>query len=188
MVLYILPTPMNKLDVKQRVSGWQFVPLERKAKQQWKPMLAQLKDKEIGYVVSSDFDSEAARIAGNELHVPVKSDFSFRRFNFGRHHASKLDAVADILGQLENKWKTNADIPIKGGDSLTSFMKRFARRFNTLMSATGTALLVTDPLTIAAIRDGLDAHSLVPNGKPVARNKVFKVSNLQETAGARPRS
>jgi broad specificity phosphatase PhoE len=177
MILYILPTPLNKLDTKERVSGWHFIPLERKAKEAWKALFTQLKDKGIEYVVSGDLDQEAARIAGNELHVPVRTEFALRRFNFGRHHASKLDAVADILGVLEQKWQKNADVPIKGGDSLTSFERRFARRFNTLLSGTGTALFVTDPLTIAFVRDGMCAHALVPNGNPVKREKIFKVQN-----------
>ena len=84
--------------------------------------------------------------------------------------------VTDILRMLEKRWEQNPDVPIKGGDSLTSFTKRFARRMNMLFSSGGTALLVTDPLTVAWIRDGMNAHALVPNGDPVKRGKIFKVS------------
>jgi len=176
LILYILPTPMNKLDLKERVSGWRHVPLERKAKEAWRVLLAQLKEKGIERVLASDLDQEAANIAGNELHLPVKTEYELRRFNFGRHHASKLDSVADILGKLEKRWAENPDIPMKSGDSLTSFTKRFARRINMLLSSGGTALLVTDPHTVAFIRGGMDAHSIVPNGDPIKREKIFKVS------------
>lgn len=177
MILYIVPTPVNKLDLKARVSGWRHVPLDRKAKQEWRAILAQLKDKGASCVYSSDLDEEAAHIAGDELHIPARPEFPLRRFNVGRHHASKLDSVADILGNLEKKWKQNADIPIRGGDSLTSFTKRFSRRLNSLLSSTGTAVLVADPLTIAFVRDGMTAHALVPNGNPVKRDKIYKVQN-----------
>jgi broad specificity phosphatase PhoE len=182
MLLYIASTPLNKLDLKQRVSGWYFIPLERKAKEAWKAMLAPLKDKGIERVFSSDLDQEAANLAGNELHIPVSTDFSFRRYNFGRHHATKLDSVTDILQKLEGKWKTNADIPIKGGDSLTSFNKRFARRFNCLLSATGTGLFISDPLTIGFVRDGMTAHALIPNGNMVKRDKIYKVQSAGTSA------
>jgi len=177
VILYIVPTPLNKLDLKERVSGWRHVPLEKKAKQEWRAFLAQLKDKGATCVYANDLDEEAAHAAGDELHIPVRSEFSLRRFNVGRHHASKLDSVADILGRLENHWKKNADIPIRGGDSFTSFTKRFSRRFNTLLSGTGIAVLISDPLTIAFIRDGMSAHAIVPNGNPVRRDKIYKVQN-----------
>lgn len=176
MLLYIVPTPMNKLDVKQRVSGWRHVPLVKKEKSEWRILLGQLKDKGATCVYSNDLDEEAANTAGDELHIPVCAEFSLRRFNVGRHHASKLDSVADILGRLEKQWKKNADIPIRGGDSLTSFTKRFSRRFNTLLSGTGTAVLVTDVQTINFIRNGMDAHAIVPNGNSVDRNKIYKVT------------
>jgi broad specificity phosphatase PhoE len=175
MILFIVPSPMNKLDLKGRVSGWHFVPLLAKAKEEWHGVLDQVRDKGIERIHASDCDKEAADYAGNYLHLPVSAEFSLRRFNVGRHHATRFDNLGDILERLERQWKMNPDIPIKSGDSLTSFMKRFSRRFNTLLSSTGTALLVTDPMTIAFIRDGMDAHALVPNGNPVNRSKVFKV-------------
>lgn len=181
MILYILPTPMNKLDVKQRVSGWRHVPLEHKGKAEWRGLLAQVKDKGVEYVVASDLDEEAARTAGDELHIPVHTERALRRFCWGEHHGKKLQSMDGIFAKLEEQWKENADIPVRhpkgGGDSLTSFMKRFARRLNTLLSGTGTALLVTDVLTIAFIRDGMTAHAIIPNGNPVKRNKIYKVTN-----------
>jgi len=176
MILYIAPTPLNKLDKKERVSGWHCVPLEKKAKQDWRAMLAQLKEKGVQRVLSSDLDQEAARIAGDELHVPVSTEYYLRRFNFGRFHATPLDNARTVLVGLEKRWAENPDIPIKEGDSLTSFMRRFPRRFNQLLSSTGTALLITDLLTIAFVRGGMDCHSLIPNGNPVFRGKIYKVT------------
>jgi broad specificity phosphatase PhoE len=175
MILYVVPSPMNKLDLKGRVSGWHFVPLLAKAKEEWHGILDQVRDKGIERIYASDCDKEAARYAGDYLHLPVSTEFSLRRFNVGRHHATRLDNLGDIFERLERQWKVNPDIPIKYGDSLTSFTKRFSRRFNTLISGTGVAAFITDLMTIAFIRDGMDAHALVPNGNPVSRGKAFKV-------------
>ena len=186
MILYILPTPMNKLDLKQRVSGWQFVPLDKKSKGEWRTLVSQLKGRGVEYVLGSDLDEEAIRAAGDELHLPVRTERALRRFCFGEHHGKKLHAMDNILGKLEQQWKENPDIPIRhpkgGGDSLTSFMKRFSKRINHLLSLPGTALLITDPQSIAFIRDGMTAHAIIPNGNPVRRDKVYKVSNAGTSA------
>jgi broad specificity phosphatase PhoE len=174
-MIYVVAAPENKLDRRGRVSGWRFVPLERKAKNEWRALLAPLKGK-VAHVVSSDLDSEAGNVAGNELGVPVRTDYGYRRFNFGRFHA-RDSAIADgAIRAVEEKWRDNPDIPLREGDSLTSYKKRFIANFEKLLDRESDCLFVTDVRSIAVIRDGFNVHSLIPNGNPVNTKKIFKVA------------
>lgn len=174
-MIYVISTPPNKLDKKDRVSGWRDVPLDKKAKKEWVDILMQVKDKGVKQVLASDLDGEAAHLAANELRVPVQLDFVYRRFNVGRHHASPRTRVDELLGALEFKWKQNPDIPLKGGDSLTSYRKRFERNFTRLLDGKEDVLFITDPRTMHSIRGQFDPRALVPNGSAIDRKKIFKV-------------
>jgi broad specificity phosphatase PhoE len=179
-MIYVLCTPANKLDKRGRVSGWHFVPLERKAKQEWRALLAPLKGRPINGVVASDLDMEAANVAGNELGIPVRTDYLYRRFNFGRFHARDAVVADGAIRAVEEKWKSNADVPIREGDSLTSFKKRFVANFEKLLAKEGDCLFLTDARSIAVIRDGFDPHALIPNGNPVKRDKIFMVKRKEQ--------
>lgn len=174
-MIYVLCTPINRLDRRGRVSGWHFVPLEKKAKQEWRALLSPLKGREIANVVASDLDMEAANVAGNELGIPVRVDFLYRRFNFGRFHARDSSVADGALRDAEKKWQSNPDIPVREGDSLTSYRKRFVANFNKLLDKETDCLFITDVRTIAVIRDGFNPHALIPNGHPVKRDKIFMV-------------
>jgi len=175
MTVFVVASPENKLDKKGRASGWRNVPLDHKSKSCWKSVLEQVKGKGVQHVFASDLDGEAAHVAGNELRVPVRLDFGYRRFNCGRHHAAPLTRVDEILGELEHKWKSNPAIPIKGGDSLLSYEKRFVKKFNRLLEGEGSVLFITDARSIHMIRGQFNPHALVPNGNPVKLDKVYKV-------------
>jgi broad specificity phosphatase PhoE len=178
MILYLIATPSNKLDLKARASGWRFIPLEKKAKADWRGLLSPLREKGVSHVYASDLDQEAAHAAGDELHVPVRTEFYFRRFNVGKHHGAKLDYLDTILDGLAGRWRSNPDIPIAEGDSLSSYRKRFVRAFNALLDKEGAALLVTDSRTIATIRGEFTTSSFVPNGNAVKAGKIFKVEKV----------
>jgi hypothetical protein len=137
-------------------------------------MLEQVKGK-VKEVCASDLDGEAAHLAANELHVPVRMDFAYRRFNVGRHHAAARARVDELLETLQFKWKQNPDIPIKSGDSLTSYRKRFERSFNKLLESKQDILFLTDPRTIHSIRGQFEPKALIPNGNPIDPKKIFKV-------------
>lgn len=174
-VLYLITAPQSKLEKKGRVSGWRFVPLDKKAKQEWRTLLAPLKDKEVAHVISSDLDAESANLAGDELHVPVRTHYAYRRFNFGRFHAKETSVADGALRIVEEKWKSNPDIPIREGDSLTSYQQRFVKSFNKLLEADSISLFVTDARTIHSIRGAFDSHALIPNGNAIDPKKIFKV-------------
>lgn len=180
MLLYLVPTPENKLDRKGRETGWHRVPLDRDSKKEFRERLKQLSDKGVQYVVGSDLDTEAVHVAANELHVPARTEFALRRFNLGRHHAAPADAVNTVLGTVLEQWKGNPDIPLRGGDSLTSYQKRFVAFVREkLLAQKGTAAVVTDLRSIRMMRD-FEPHALISNGNPVFRNKIYKL----ETADA----
>jgi broad specificity phosphatase PhoE len=166
-VLYLITAPANKLDKKNRVSGWHFVPLDKRAKQEWRALLAPLKGREVANVVASDLDVEAANVAGSELGVPVRAEYEYRRFNVGRFHARDASVLDGALRITEDKWKSNPDVPVREGDSLTSYRKRFVKSFEKLLDKEGDHLFVTDARTIAVIRDGFNPHSLISKGNPV---------------------
>jgi broad specificity phosphatase PhoE len=175
MSIFIVPTPENVMERKQRVPGWTVIKLDRKAKREWLTLIAQLKDKGVTHVYSSDLDTEAGQLLASELRVPFKHEFELRRFRIGRFHGIKLADLGMLMERLEGKWKRNPAIPVREGDSLISFQRRFARRFNTLLGQTESIAFVTDPLTIAYIKNGMDAKALIPNGNPVNRGKIYKV-------------
>jgi len=172
MVLYLVPTPENKLDLKGRETGWHRVPLDRNSKKAFRERLKQLSDKGVQYVLGSDLDTEAVNVAANELHVPPRTEFKLRRFNLGRHHAAPADTVQTVLGTVLEQWKDNPDIPLRGGDSFTSYEKRFVNFVRQKLTEKGTAALVTDLRSIRMMRD-FDPHALINNGNPVSREKIY---------------
>lgn len=174
-MIYVIAAPKNQLDVKDRASGWRNVPLNKKAKKEWLDVLTQVKDKGVQHVFASDLDGEAGHAAANELRVPVRLDFGYRRFNAGRQHGGPVSYFDDTLRNLEQRWKVNPEIPIRGGDSLLSYKKRFVKNFNKLLESDADVLFVTDKRTMHAIRGQFDPHSFVPNGNPIPDGKVFKV-------------
>jgi broad specificity phosphatase PhoE len=175
-VLYLITAPANKLDKKNRISGWRFVPLDKKAKQEWRALLAPLKGREVANVISSDLDAESANLAGAELSLPVRTDYVYRRFNYGRLHARDMGIVDGALRTVQDSWKSNPDIPIREGDSLTSFRKRFVKNFEKLLDSSATSLFVTDSRTIHMIRGAFDPHAFIPNGNAIDPKKIFKVA------------
>jgi broad specificity phosphatase PhoE len=174
-LIYVVAAPQNKLEKRGRVCGWHFISLDKKAKEEWRGLLAPLKGKEIANVVASDLDREAANVAGSELGLPVRTDYQYRRFNFGRFHARDSVLADGAVRVVEEKWRDNPDIPLREGDSLTSYRKRFIESFKKLLDKEGDCLFVTDVRSIAVIRDGFNAHSLIPNGNPVNTKKIFVV-------------
>lgn len=173
-MIYVIAAPANKLDKKNRMSGWRNVPLDKKAKREWLDVLGQVKDKGVQHVFASDLDGEAAHVAGNELRVPVRLDFGYRRFNVGRNHAAPASFVDETIRGLEQKWAVNPEIPIRGGDSLLSYKKRFVKNFDKMLEQENI-LFVTDARSIHMIRGQFNPHALVPNGNPLDTKKVFVV-------------
>lgn len=174
-MIYVLCTPMNKLDKRGRVSGWRDVPLEKKAKEDWRTLLAALKDKGVQDVYGSDLDAEAVHAAGSELHVHAQHDYRFRRFNVGsRLHAKPLDVVDTELKRMSERWMKNPDLPIREGDSLTSYRKRFFKAIDELVKKGVDVLFVSDPFTLRSLRDR-EPKNWKMSDTGVRRDRIYKV-------------
>jgi broad specificity phosphatase PhoE len=76
---------------------------------------------------------------------------------------------------VANHWKINPAVPIRGGDSWSSFHKRFAAAVQRIMS--GTVALVTDELGIRALR-GLDQP--VNLAAPLRADKIYVIRNAND--------
>jgi|HubBroStandDraft_6_1064221.scaffolds.fasta_scaffold53711_3 broad specificity phosphatase PhoE len=174
MLLYLIPAPENKLDLKGRETGWHRVPLDRNSKKEFRERLKQLSDKGVEYVLGSDLDTEAVHVAANELHLPHRIEFALRRLNLGRHHAAPADAIDAILGTALKQWESDPNIPIRGGDSLASYQKRVIAFIRKKLTEKGTAALVTDLRTIRALgtlQGEFNPQAFIGNG--VHRNRIY---------------
>lgn len=173
-LLYLIATPQNKLEQKGRVSGWRFVPIEREGKKQLREMCAALRDKGVSCAYASDLDAEALHIVADELHIPFREDFGLRRVNAGRHHAAKIGYYIGILEHVIPKWGANPDIPIRGGDSLSSIKKRLLKSVDRLLEKQEDIALVTDAMTATLIVHQ-KPEALLMNGQGLKPGKIYKV-------------
>jgi broad specificity phosphatase PhoE len=175
-MIYLIPLPENRLDRRGRASGWRQVPIERDGKSKLRELASQLKDRGVTEVFASDLDKNAAECVAQELKATVRAEFSLRRFNFGHCHGSPLSKAEQILSDLTKKWEANPDVPIRGGDSLTSFRKRWDRMYDKLMQKDCVAL-VTDERTIRWMRDR-DTHAFIRNGNALSRDRIYVLKRL----------
>lgn len=176
MLLYLVVRPENKIERQHREVGWREIPIDREARKELRDRVKKLKGKDVACVYGSDLDSESVTIAATELGVPKRTEFRLRRFNLGRHHSAPADKVDVMFGEWQKKWKFNPDIPVRGGDSLTSYRKRFVAYISKLMEQKGAAALVTDIRTVRMIAKSFDPHALITNGSGIVREKIYTYS------------
>lgn len=187
MLLYLVPTPENKLDRKGRETGWHRVPLDRDSKKEFRERLKQLSGKGVQYVLGSDLDTEAVHVAANELHVPARTEFALRRFNLGRHHAAKTADVITLLGTASERWKVNPDIPIRGGDSLSSYRKRFWGMIDKILAQDGGPVcIVLGLLETRSIRNREPQYWTVEQAQ-VTRKKIYIAEVKKEAMHQMPK-
>lgn len=173
MSVYVVSMPPNKLDNKKRVSGWRSVPLERTESTILREIVAVLKDKGVKCVYSSDLDEDAGRTVANELHCEFRDEYGLRRFNPGRHHASKSNHFETVLERVVAHWRTDPTVPVRGGDSLLSLERRLFKTAERICRLDDVAI-VTDSHTATLIRDRTP-EALLANGSGVKQGKVFMV-------------
>jgi len=183
MTLYLIPKPPDKLGRKNRESGWRHVPFDRQARKEIEDRVEPLRDKGITAVYSSDLDTKYAEIIRDHIDIPtVRPEFHLRRFNVGKLHTADRSIVDEQLRNLSQKWAKNKDIPVRGGDSLTSFEKRFIKRYKQILAEQGTAAMIVDERTLSVIRDlstnKYGPTSLVPNGSGPAMDRIYKVEPI----------
>jgi broad specificity phosphatase PhoE len=155
MILFVLPA-RTYMEQQERVMGWRQVNADRAALRELKALVPRLRELGAKKVVVSDLDGQSGWLLGRRLNVPVEEWNSLRRFNVGKHHGEDGSQFAKLEAELETKWKSNPDIPVKGGDSLKSFNKRMAASRDKLKALDG-AVVVADRRTIAALIAAPDA-------------------------------
>jgi len=171
-MIYLIPLPENRLDRRGRASGWRQVPVERDGKSKLRQLAGQLKDRGVTEVYASDLDKNAAECVAQELKATVRTEFSLRHFNFGHQHGCAFSRVAPILEGLASKWDINPDVPIRGGDSLSSFRKRFLKRASKLVDDLAPCVLLTDLMCARAVKN-YDHHYWIHPDPKIQRGKIY---------------
>lgn len=176
-MIFLIPLPENRLDRRGRAVGWQRVPVERGGKGKLRELAGQLKDRGVEEVWASDLDAPAAKLVADELKAALRTEFSMRRFNWGNQHGAPLVRAEKILGEVSKRWESNPDIPVRGGDSLTSFRKRWDKMYTKLMTLNCIAV-VADEQTIRWLRER-SSHSLIRNGNAISRDKIYCMRKIE---------
>jgi broad specificity phosphatase PhoE len=156
MILFVLPARTH-LEEQGRVMGWRQVTADRASLRELKQLVPRLRELGATKVVVSDLDGQSGWLLGRRLNVGVEEWHSLRRFNVGKHHGEAGEQFEKLRTQLVEKWKSNPDIPVKGGDSLKSFTKRMSASRDKLKSQGTATVVVADAKTVAALIDAPDA-------------------------------
>jgi broad specificity phosphatase PhoE len=176
-MLYLLPIPLDRLDRRERAKGWRHLPVDREGRKKLQTMCQQLKDRGVTEVYCSDLDEFAGTIVAEELKVPLVKDYQFRRFNVGKWHGRLMKDLDGILTNVMRKWQRNPDIPVKEGDSLTSFEKRWNKAYDKLLNVNCGAF-VSDEQTLRWIRER-KPEALVRNGNRLDMDKVYVLRRIE---------
>jgi broad specificity phosphatase PhoE len=173
-MIYLLTEPPNTLEAKGRVLGNYPAHWNKAAKNLLREVCQQLKDKGVQYAYFSDLDADAGHIVATELNIPFQREHGLRRFNAGRHHGGKLDYFQGILEQLIPKWRNNDSIPVRGGDSLISFKKRFLTKINKLIDSEEISVVVVGIMEARAVLNDDPKFWCFPTSK-VSHGKIYVV-------------
>src|SRR5258705_3935025 len=119
----------NIMDLAERCAGHRHTPCSREELRKLQALTPRLAELGCSKIVCSDLDAQSGDALARRLNVPVEEWPSLRRFNVGKHHGRY---TADVVTTPERI--AAPDVPIKGGDSRTSFEKRIAASREKLMS------------------------------------------------------
>lgn len=154
-VLFVLPAA-NIYDRQNRVSGWRATPCPRESLKQLKQITTRLKELGAARIVASDLDADTGRFLAKKLAIPREEWTCLRRLNVGKNHGTSASNFAELYQNMQAVWAEKPDVPIKGGDSLTSFRKRIAALTDKLKTIDATTVIVADERIVQAIA-GTDA-------------------------------
>jgi len=115
-------------------------------------------------IISSDLSRalETARIIGQELAVPVRTDAQLRERSFGEFEGAPLDELTPALSGIQGGWVVDVSAHPIGGESLDELFARTALYLEHLISQQQgrRIILVTHGGTIRAIRAYLEGRSM----------------------------
>jgi broad specificity phosphatase PhoE len=126
----------NTSDTSQdRIRGWTDVPLTDEGRQEAEKAAAELKDKGIGYIATSDLSRarETADIIGKALGIEPVPMMGLRPWNLGEFSGK---STKEALPQLAEYVQKRPDEPVPGGESFNAFK---ARAFEGLADALNAA-------------------------------------------------
>jgi broad specificity phosphatase PhoE len=149
MNIYLVPACQTDLTRKGRVQSQLHVRLDRDGQRQAKAFAQTLKSRHPTIIYCSDVHKETGDILHSELKIPLKILPELKPFHFGKHTSRKSEQVENVIQALMEQWEKNPDIPIRGGDSWTSFRKRYIAFIEKTLAMTGEVIVVTD---LAGIR------------------------------------
>lgn len=157
MILFILPAATT-YDVQGRVAGWKATPASRDSIKQLKLLIPRLRELRPSRVVASDLDFQSAQLLARKLDIPFDEWNVLRRLNVGKLHGTNLYKFQELYKNVQAQWKSNPDIPIKGGDSLTSYQKRMAATKERLSKLEGVTIVVAGAREIEAVTGSSEAQ------------------------------
>lgn len=146
-ILFVLPAA-TIYDRQGRVMGWRATPCSRESLRELKALVPRLQELGPTKVIGSDLDHDSVWLLSRKLRVPYEEWHSLRRLNAGKLHGAPLSTFEEVLSTLP---KDKPDVPIKGGDSLTSFQKRVAASKERLRKLDGTTVVVAGEREICAM-------------------------------------
>jgi broad specificity phosphatase PhoE len=150
MILFMLPAA-NIYDRQSRVCGWRATPAPRESLKQLKGIVPRLKELGVTKVIFRDLDADTGCFLAKKLAVPFEEWHALRRLNAGKNHGASISQFAKLEQEMQRVWAEKPDVPIKGGDSLTSFKKRIAALGDKLKSIQTTAVVVADERIVQAL-------------------------------------
>ena len=114
--------------------------------------------KELGpvKVIGSDLDHDSVWLLASKLGIPYAEFWALRRLNAGKLHGAPIEKLEEVIAALP---KDKPDVPIKGGDSITSYSRRMERAKEMLDKVSDTVVVVARPREIGHLI-GVKAENL----------------------------
>jgi broad specificity phosphatase PhoE len=150
MILFVLPAE-TVYDKQDRVMGWKATPPSRDSIRALKAIVPRLRELNVTRIVSSDLDLDSAKLLARRLNVPYEEWQSLRRLNVGRWHGTNTSKFSELHNSMQSIWNEKPDVPIKGGDSHTSYHKRIAATREKLSKVNGTVIVVAGEREVSHI-------------------------------------
>ncbi len=131
--LIIVRHGQTDLNDKDRVRGWHDVPLNDEGIRQAQKLGAELKDKQLDVIATSDFQraSKTAEIISQASGVPVVIVPALRPWNVGEHTGKESKTVSPVL---EHHAEHKPNTPLRDGESFNEFKDRFLHGVQSLLA------------------------------------------------------
>ncbi len=176
-MIYLVHIAPTRFFRRARACGWHHATVNKAGRQYLSDQVKQLQGRNIQRIYSDDLHKSDALLVANTLGLPpdtVFAHFECRVFNVGRNHAKPEAAIEIILSDLIPQWQKNPDIPIREGDSWSSYRKRFIAFTQRLLEMEGDVILLTDNRGIRTIRDPRP-ESLLATSASVRSDRIYTV-------------